>query len=334
MDFVADGHRLNEFLRQMNDEVLSKYDTITVGEMPGATPDDAIKFTGLNSLELNMVFQFEHVALSPNPDVRMGKWNDEPVKLVELKQSLNRWQTSLDGKGWNSLYWNNHDQPRAVSRFGNDSNEFRDVSAKMLATTLHMMQGTPYIYEGEELGMTNGHFTKLEQYEDIESINFYDELVNQKHIVDSELMLKYLTIMSRDNARTPMQWNEEINAGFSTATPWYAPNNNYTEINAEKSLSDKTSVFYHYQKLIQLRHDSEIIRYGTFEPIDFDDDQVYAYRRHYEGQTILVLSNFTDKTITRDYQQLDADELLISNYTDDQGKTLRPYESKVYLFKK
>jgi len=199
---------------------------------------------------------------------------------------------------------------------------------------LHMMQGTPYIYEGEELGMTNGHFTKLEQYEDIESINFYDELVNQKHIVDSELMLKYLTIMSRDNARTPMQWNEEINAGFSTATPWYAPNNNYTEINAEKSLSDKTSVFYHYQKLIQLRHDSEIIRYGTFEPIDFDDDQVYAYRRHYEGQTILVLSNFTDKTITRDYQQLDADELLISNYTDDQGKTLRPYESKVYLFKK
>ncbi|CUW14046.1 alpha-glucosidase [Leuconostoc gelidum subsp. gasicomitatum] len=333
MDFVADGHRLNEFLQQMNDEVLSKYDTITVGEMPGATPDDAIKYTGLNSHELNMVFQFEHVALSPNPDVRIGKWHDEPVKLVELKQSLNRWQTSLDGKGWNSLYWNNHDQPRAVSRFGNDSKEFRDVSAKMLATTLHMLQGTPYIYEGEELGMTNGHFTKLAQYEDIESLNFYDELVNQKHLVTSETMLKYLANLSRDNARTPMQWNKEVNAGFSKATPWYAPNNNYPEINAQKSLSDKSSVFYHYKKLIALRHDSEVIRYGNFEPIDCDDDQVYAYRRHYEGQTILVLSNFTDKTISRDYQQLNADELLINNYTDDQGKTLRPYESKVYFFK-
>ncbi|WP_314405922.1 alpha-glucosidase [Leuconostoc suionicum] len=334
MDFVADGHRLNEFLRQMNEEVLSKYDTITVGEMPGANPTDAIKYTGLDSHELNMVFQFEHVVLSSNPDVRMGKWNDEPVKLIELKKSLNRWQTGLDGKGWNSLYWNNHDQPRAVSRFGNDSPEFRELSAKMLATTLHMMQGTPYIYEGEEIGMTNGHFTELNQYEDIESINFYDELVNQKHILNQETMLRYLANMSRDNARTPMQWNSSENAGFSKATPWYGLNSNYNEINVENSLSDKNSVFYHYQKLIQLRHDSELIRYGTFEPIDSEDTQVYAYRRHYEGKTLLVLSNFTDATVERNYQQSEATKLLINNYADDLDTKLRPYESKAYLFEK
>lgn len=334
MNFVADGHRLNEFLRQMNEEVLSKYDTITVGEMPGATPTDAIKYTGLDSHELNMVFQFEHVVLSSNPDVRMGKWNDEPVKLIELKKSLNRWQTGLDGKGWNSLYWNNHDQPRAVSRFGNDSPEFRELSAKMLATTLHMMQGTPYIYEGEEIGMTNGHFTERNQYEDIESINFYNESVNQKHILNQETMLKYLANMSRDNARTPMQWNSTENAGFSKATPWYALNSNYNEINVQNTLSDKNSVFYHYQKLIQLRHDSELIKYGTFEPIDPEDNQVYAYRRHYEGKTLLVLSNFTDVTVERNYEQSEATELLINNYADDLNTKLRPYESKAYLFEK
>lgn len=334
MDFVADGHRLNEFLRQMNDEVLSKYDTITVGEMPSSTPEDAIKYTGLDSHELNMVFQFEHVSLSPNPDVRLGKWNDEPINLVELKASLNRRQIGLDGKGWNSLYWNNHDQPRAVSRFGNDQPEFRVLSAKMLATTLHMMQGTPYVYQGEELGMTNGHFESLEQYEDIESVNFYHEFVDEQKIVDSATMLKYLANMSRDNARTPMQWNNQQNAGFSNVTPWYAPNKNYTAINAENVLSDNDSVYYHYQKLIQLRHDSEIVRYGTFEAIDSEDNQVYAYLRHYKEQSVLVLSNFTDKVVTRDYGQTKFSELLINNYLDDQGTTLRPYESKVYLLTK
>ncbi|KAL3946985.1 alpha-amylase family glycosyl hydrolase, partial [Lentilactobacillus hilgardii] len=167
--FVADGPRLNEFLKQMNEEVLSHYDVMTVGEMPGSTPEDAIKCTGLKSNELNMVFQFEHVLLSPNPDVRLDKWNDEPVKLPELKVALNKWQKALDGKGWNSLYWNNHDQPRAVSRFSNDDPKYRVRAAKMLGTTLHMMQGTPYVYEGEELGMTNAHHTKLNQYEDLES---------------------------------------------------------------------------------------------------------------------------------------------------------------------
>ncbi|OIK89706.1 glucohydrolase [Oenococcus oeni] len=333
MDFVADGHRLNEFLSQMNSEVLSKYDTITVGEMPGSTTEDAIKYTGLNSHELNMVFQFEHVGLSPNPDVRLGKWNDQPVKLTELKASLNRWQTGLDGKGWNSLYWNNHDQPRAVSRFGNDDPKYRVLSAKMLATTLHLMQGTPYVYQGEELGMTNAHFTKLNQYEDIESINFYHELVEQEKIVDGPTMLKYLANISRDNARTPMQWNDKNNAGFSSAKPWFALNPNYKSINVEDSLADKNSVFYYYQKLIKLRHNNEIIKYGSFEEIDPDDDQVYAYRRHYEGKTLLLISNFTDKIVSRDYGQSNASSLLIDNYEDDKVNELRPYEAKAYLFK-
>ncbi|OIK82885.1 glycoside hydrolase family 13 protein [Oenococcus oeni] len=333
MDFVADGHRLNEFLSQMNSEVLSKYDTITVGEMPGSTTEDAIKYTGLNSHKLNMVFQFEHVGLSPNPDVRLGKWNDQPAKLTELKASLNRWQTGLDGKGWNSLYWNNHDQPRAVSRFGNDDPKYRVLSAKMLATTLHLMQGTPYVYQGEELGITNAHFTKLNQYEDIESINFYHELVEQEKIVDGPTMLKYLANISRDNARTLMQWNDKNNAGFSSAKPWFALNPNYKSINVEDSLADKNSVFYYYQKLIKLRHNNEIIKYGSFEEIDPNDDQVYAYRRHYEGKTLLLISNFTDKIVSRDYGQSNASSLLIDNYEDDKVNELRPYEAKAYLFK-
>lgn len=333
LDFVADGPRLNEFLRQMNDEVLSHYDVMTVGEMPGSTPEDAIKYTGLNSHELNMVFQFQHVNLSPNPDVRLGKWNDQPVKLPELKVALNRWQKALDGKGWNSLYWNNHDQPRAVSRFGNDDPKYRVLAAKMLGTTLHMMQGTPYVYEGEELGMTNAHFTRIDQYEDLESLNIYREMVKQRKLVDGPTMLKYLANMSRDNARTPMQWDAGKNAGFTAGTPWYRLNANYPEINVDAALKDQTSVFYHYQKLIKLRHQSDLIQYGTFEELDPLDEQVYAYRRHYQGQTLLVMSNFTDQVVQRDSGQQKADELLISNYSDDQGTTLRPYESKVYLFK-
>ncbi|KRL39014.1 glycoside hydrolase family 13 protein [Liquorilactobacillus uvarum] len=332
LGFVADGPRLNEFLRQMHDEVLSHYDVMTVGEMPGSTPEDAIKYTGLDSHELNMVFQFEHVGLGPNPDVRLGKWNDEPVKLTELKSSLNRWQKALDGKGWNSLYWNNHDQPRAVSRFGNDDPKYQVRSAKMLGTTLHMMQGTPYVYEGEELGMTNCHFTDIEQYEDLESVNFFHELVDQRKLVDGPTMLKYLAVKSRDNARTPMQWNTDQDAGFTKGTPWYGLNANYKEINAKNELEDKNSVFYHYQKLIKLRHDFDIIRYGAFEELDPQDEQVYAYQRHYNGKTLLVISNFTDQTVMRNYNQPKNAELLISNYTDDKDAELRPYESKVYLF--
>ncbi|KRL55785.1 glycoside hydrolase family 13 protein [Furfurilactobacillus rossiae] len=332
MDFVADGPRLNEFLHQMNEEVLSHYDVMTVGEMPGSTPEDAIKYTGLKSEELNMVFQFEHVGLSANPDVRLGKWNDQPVKLTELKDSLNRWEQELDGKGWNSLYWNNHDQPRAVSRFANDDPAVRVRAAKMLGTALHMLQGTPYVYEGEELGMTNAHFTSLSQYRDLESLNGYKEMVEEKHLVSSSQMMKDLANISRDNARTPMQWSTAANAGFSEHTPWSEMNTNYPEINVAVEENDQDSVLKYYQKLIALRHGSDLIKFGDFEALDADDDQVYAYKRHYDGHTLLVMCNFTNDTVTRDYHQGEATGELIGNYADDQGVTLRPYESKVYEF--
>lgn len=328
---VADGPKLNDYLREMNEKVLSHYDVMTVGEMPSSTPEDAINYTGLDSHELNMVFQFQHVALEPNPDKRLGKWNDQPVKLPELKNALSRWQKALDGKGWNSLYWNNHDQPRAVSRFANDDPKYRVRAAKMLGTTLHMMQGTPFVFEGEELGMANVHYTAIDQYEDLESINAYRELVTEKKLVDGPTMLKYLSNMSRDNARTPMPWNDGENAGFSDVKPWFALNPTYKEINTENEVNDKDSVFYHYQKLIQLRHDSDLIKFGTYEEIDPEDAQVFAYRRHYQGKTLLVMSNFTADTVKRDYGQQEADKLVISNYEDDQSEKLRPYESKVYL---
>ncbi len=328
---VSDGHRLNEFLKEMNREVLSKYDVMTVGEMPDSTPEDAITYTNLDGSELNMVFQFQHVDLGGNPDKRLGKWYDQPVPLTELKAALSRWEEKLDGKAWNSLYWNNHDQPRTVSRFGSDDPKYRVLSAKMLGTTLHMMQGTPYVYEGEELGMTNVHFKDLSQYEDIESINAYQQLVDKEKAIVPQKMLKYLAYKSRDNARTPMQWDDKANAGFTDAKePWYQLNPNYTKINAKEELQDDDSVFYYYQQLIKLRHDSELIRYGDYTLLDPKDEEVFAYQRHYQGQTLLVISNFTAQTIKRDYKT--DGSLVIANYPDDQGDTLRPYETKVYQY--
>jgi len=330
-DIVSGGPRLNEFLKEMNQKVLSRYDIMTVGEMPDSTPEQAINYTNLNGTELDMIFQFEHVNLGGNPDPRLEKWNDQPVKLSELKEALSRWQVALDGKAWNSLYWGNHDQPRVVSRFGSDAPRYRELSAKMLATTLHMMQGTPYIYEGEELGMTNVHFKTLSQYEDIESINAYHQLVEIEKVVDPDRMLDYLSFMSRDNSRTPMQWNDEKNAGFTDASePWYALNPNYQEINAKDELENYNSVFYYYQSLIKIRHESELVRYGSYELLDPKDEEVFAYKRHYNGQTLLVMSNFTEQNVERNYQQEDG-ELLLGNYSDSQ-KYLRPYETKVYKF--
>lgn len=330
---VSGGPRLDEFLREMNRKVLSRYDVITVGEMPDSTPEEAINYTNLDGTELNMIFQFQHVNLGGNPDPRLGKWNDQPVKLSELKEALSRWQVELDGKAWNSLYWGNHDQPRVVSRFGSDQPEYRELSAKMLATTLHMMQGTPYVYEGEELGMTNVHFKELSEYEDIESINAYHQLVEKERVVAPEQMLEYLSFMSRDNSRTPMQWSAEKNAGFTDgAKPWYGLNPNYLQINAENELKQEGSVFYYYQKLIKMRHDSELIRYGSYELLDPNDEEVFAYKRHYKGQTLLVISNFTEDTLERDYEQ-DQGELVLANYSERQERSFKPYETRVYLFK-
>jgi oligo-1,6-glucosidase len=328
---VADGPKLNEYFKEMNSKVLSKYDAMSVGEMPSVNAEDAVDYAGLESGELNMVFQFDHVTLAFNDDPRLGKWNDQPVKLVALKHALSKWQQALDGKAWNSLYWNNHDRARAVSRFGNDSPEFRERSAKMLALTLHMMQGTPYIYQGEELGMTNAHFTELEQYQDIESLEAYHQFVDDEHLVDHDTMMRYLATESRDNARTPMQWDASENSGFTDGKPWLELNANYPEINVQRELEDPNSVLHFYQRLIELRHNSDLIVYGNYVELDPEDDEVFAYKRQYQGRTMLVLSNFTDATLTRDYPLPVDDELVISNYPDDQGMTLRPYESKAYM---
>ncbi|EJF00527.1 glycoside hydrolase family 13 protein [Liquorilactobacillus mali] len=329
---VADGAKLNDYLREMNDKVLSNYDVMSVGEMPSSTPEDAIEYTGLEAKELNMIFQFDHVTLTMNDDPRIGKWNDKPVKLLDLKKSLSKWQKALDGKGWNSLYWNNHDRARVVSRFGNDSPKYRVKSAELLATILHMLQGTPYIYQGEELGMTNAHFKHLEDYQDIESLEAYHQIVEHEKLVDHDTMMRYLATESRDNARTPMQWNDSKNAGFTDGTPWMKLNENYSEINAEKELSNQNSIFYYYRKLIDLRHSSDLIVYGNYVELDPDDEEVFAYKRKYEGKTLLVIGNFTDKNVVRNYDVPKNKQLIISNYDDKNVKELRPYETRVYEY--
>ncbi|UQS84095.1 glycoside hydrolase family 13 protein [Bombilactobacillus thymidiniphilus] len=328
---VTDGPRLNGFLQEMNREVLAHYDIMTVGEMPDVTTAAAIDYANLNGKELDMVFQFQHVDLGGNSDPRLGKWNDEKPDLVDLKKTLSTWQTRLANKAWNSLYWNNHDQPRAVSRFGDDRPQYRELSAKMIALTLHGMQGTPYIYAGEEIGMTNVNFTDISEFEDIEAINAFEQLVNQEKIVDATTMLRYLNTRSRDHARTPMQWSDQLYSGFSTVQPYFALNQNYPEINVEKAKQDPNSVFYFYQKLIELRHQLPLLTYGTYQLLDPDDPQIFAYQRQYQNQTLFVISNFSEQTVRHAYSQ-EQGELLIHNYAEDLGQTLRPYESKMYYY--
>lgn len=331
---VANGAHVHEYLREMNQQVLSKYDWITVGETAGVTVEEALKYAGLEGSELNMVFQFEHMGLDKNQNPAIGKWDDRRVSLGELRDNLVKWQKGLAKKAWNSLYWNNHDQPRIVSRFGNADPEYRVLSAKMLAALLHFMQGTPYIYQGEELGMTNTNFESLKDYQDIESLNAYHELVEQTKLVDSQTMLRYLQARSRDNARTPMQWDTSINAGFSEHTPWLKVNQNYKKINAEAALQDSNSVFYFYQHLIELRHKLPIITEGDFELMSGNekDEAVFAYTRKLKERTILVIANFTAQNVERVYDIPSSNELLVKNYEDDCGKKLRPYEVKVYMY--
>ena len=331
------GPRVHEFLKEMNKEVLSKYDIMTVGETAGVTIDEAKKYAGFDSNELNMVFQFEHMDLDNNKDY---KWNDEPVKLTKLKEVMGKWQTELEGEAWNSLFWNNHDQPRVVSRFGNDSDEYREVSAKMLGTCLHMMKGTPYIYQGEELGMTNIYFNSIDEYNDIESINAYNELVGSGK-VSKEKMMSYLRYKSRDNARTPMQWSDDENAGFTTGKPWMTINPNYVKINAQNEVSDSNSVFNYYKKLIKLRKENDIIVYGNYKPILEESEEIFAYIRELENKKLLVLCNFTKNVTSAEIpaELLNKDaKLLISNYScEDLDKNskdikLKAYEARVYYF--
>lgn len=333
--FVPNGPRVHEFLREMNRNVMSKHKMITVGETPNVTPADAKRYADLHNQELNMVFQFEHMNLDANPNPALGKWYDQKPKLADLRANLTKWQTELAGTAWNSLYWNNHDQPRVVSRFGDDSTEdYRVKSAKMLATMTHFMQGTPYIYEGEEIGMTNAGFTKLSDYVDLESINAYHQLVDDQGLVDPATMLKYLAMHSRDNARTPMQWDDSTNAGFSAHRPWEKVTANYRQVNVAKALADPDSIFYYYQRLIKFRHTMPVITDGTYAlaPGNEDDPAIFAYTRRDKATTLLVILNYTDQAMEQHYAVPKTAKLLISNYADDQGATLRPYEAKVYQY--
>lgn len=328
------GPRVHEYLKEMNRRVLSKYDLMTVGETAGVTIEEAKKYAGEAQEELNMVFHFEHV----ESDGELGKWTDQKPNLLKLKQILSKWQIELENSAWNSLYWDNHDQPRAVSRFGNDSSEFRELSAKMLATCLHMMKGTPYIYQGEELGMTNYPFSDISQFQDIESKNAYEELVGGGH-TSQERMMEYLRCKSRDNARTPMQWNDKEQAGFTNGIPWLAVNPNFKEINADQQIEDPASVFSHYKKLIALRKKYDVIVYGDYELILPEDTRVFAYIRSLGKERILVICNFTEQEVSVTIPEIDRieeKEYLIHNYKGissmHQG-ILKPYEAAAIYWK-
>ena len=329
--YVCNGPRVHEFLQEMNRRVLSRYDIMTVGEAAGVTVEEAKRYANNEGTELGMVFHFEHTDGSSNSESVIGKWTVNPPRLTYVRGILNKWQTELEGKAWGSLYWDNHDQPRAVSRFGNDSKEWREVSAKMLATVLHMQKGTPYIYQGEEFGMTNMHFESIDDCRDIEEINAYQQYVTDHKLVDAETMLRCFDTIARDNARTPVQWDASPNAGFTTGTPWIKVNPNYTEINAEAALADPNSVFYYYQKLISLRHTTPIIVYGTFRPLLPDSEVLYAYEREMDGKVLTVAANWTDReqecTL---FDDLEGEEL-ISNYDSHRTGILQPYEARVIL---
>lgn len=322
--YCAHGPRVHEFLQEMNREVLSKYEIMTVGETQCVTLEEAKKYAGYDRKELDTVFWFEHMELCSG---EYGKWTDEAPELIELKKVFDKWESGLEGTAWNTLFWSNHDQPRAVSRFGNDG-KYRELSAKMLATCLHLMKGIPYIYQGEELGMTNAGFTSLKQYRDIESINAYHENVEQRGL-EPEKMMCYLQKVSRDNARTPMQWNDSENAGFTEGTPWIEVNSNYKEINAERELAESNSVFHYYKRLIELRHSMEIVVYGSFEMIMKENEQIFAYKRSLNGQTLYVFCNFTQENVICNEIPKNG-KLLISNYAEGHSEKLRPYEAVVY----
>lgn len=326
----ANGPHVHEYLQEMRQKALNNADTITVGECSGVTLEEAKKYARSDEKELNMVFQFEHMDV--DGDEKAGKWTTRKMDLRNLKKILTRWQKGLQDIAWNSLYWENHDQPRSVSRFGNDSDEYREISAKMLATCIHMMQGTPYVYQGEELGMTNCPFNTLDNFRDLESINAFHELTEQGKMTEEDMMAA-IGYKGRDNARTPMQWDDSAYAGFSTANPWIMVNPNYTKINAKDQINREDSVFKYYQKLIKLRHESELIVYGTYDLILDDDKDIYAYIRTLGDEKLIVYCNFSENTREVELpEEFTNGKVLISNYIDAKVNhkiTLRPYEAIV-----
>ncbi|MGE6554828.1 glycoside hydrolase family 13 protein [Exiguobacterium artemiae] len=322
------GPRIHEFLKEMNDASFGQYDVLTVGEMPGATTEDAILYTDPERKEVNMVFTFEHMDLDSGPG---GKWDVQPFNLQKLKENFTKWQVALHEKGWNSLYWNNHDQPRVVSRFGNDTT-YRAESAKMLATLLHLLKGTPYIYQGEEIGMTNVAFESIEEYEDIEIRNMWKERTDQG--ASPAELLRAVHVKGRDNARTPIQWDATEHGGFTTGTPWLKVNPNYPLINVEQALADPDSIFYYYKQLIALRHQHDLIVYGEYALILEDETDVYAYTRTYENETWYIYCSFSKEEVTIPLSH-DTSDSVIGNYNESpmvskEELVLRPYEAIVY----
>ncbi|MEW9182637.1 alpha,alpha-phosphotrehalase [Bacillus mycoides] len=336
--YYTDGPRVHEYLQEMSQNVFEGKDVITVGEMSSTTIDNCIKYSNPERNELSMTFSFHHLKVDyPNGD----KWTKADFDFIKLKEIMSNWQIEMQkGGGWNALFWCNHDQPRIVSRFGDDE-KYRNESAKMLATAMHMLQGTPYIYQGEEIGMTNPKFESIEQYRDVESLNIYD--IKLEEGLSKEDIIGILKQKSRDNSRTPMQWNEEMNSGFTTSTPWISVAENFTEINVEKALEDKESVFYHYKKLIELRKTYDVITEGKYAILDGNHPSIWAYTRTVNNEVLLVINNFYGEEITYSvpvHVQLDGmkQEVLLSNYKDSSkditNLNLRPYESIVYRYMK
>ncbi len=336
--FYTDGPRVHEYMREMNQEVFSKYDSMTVGEMSSTTVDHCIQYSHPDRGELSMTFNFHHLKVDyPNGE----KWALADFDFIKLKEILSTWQTEMNkGGGWNALFWCNHDQPRVVSRYGNDE-LYHNKSAKMLAATIHLMQGTPYIYQGEEIGMTNPKFSSIDEYRDVESLNVYE--IKRAQGMNENEILEILKHKSRDNSRTPVQWSDEPNAGFTKGTPWINPADNYREINVEKALDDEDSIFYFYQKLIALRKQYDIITYGNYELILGEDEQIFGYIRNGADEKLLVINNFYGSETAFELPEDITfegyhSEILLSNYKDSSKEfkqvLLRPYESIVYHLKK
>lgn len=328
--FYTDGPRIHEFLQELaRDSFAKDKDIITVGEMSSTTMENCYKYAGEKTGELSMVFTFHHLKVD-----FMGneKWVLVPTDFMKLKQLIFDWQINMEkNNAWNAVFWCNHDQPRVISRFGSDD-KYHKESGKMLATLIHCLRGTPYIYQGEEIGMTNPHFKSIEQYRDIESLNHYQILQDKGMTKEQALMI--LDVHSRDNSRTPMQWDDSINAGFTTGTPWIQTADNYTEINVKNSLEDKDSIFYYYQKLIQLRKNYDVIAYGDIKPLLREDKRVFAYERNYKGQKLIVICNFYPTTYEIELPyDLSNYKCILNNYKNEAKAkkiALKPYETLVY----
>ncbi len=321
---MAEGTHLHEYISEMSKEVFAGNNLVTVGEAWSATTENAKKYSNPDGSELSMVFQFEHIVTDRIPGKE--KWDLGEFSLVKLKKVFTKWQQELHGNGWNSLFLDNHDLPRVVSKYGNDG-KYRELSAKMLATVIHGMEGTPYIYQGEELGMTNVRFD-ISEYRDIETLNMYEERINTG--IPKEEIMESIYAEGRDNARTPMQWDDTENADFTVGKPWIKCNPNYTEINAKDELAREDSVFNYYKKLISLRKNEPVLVKGSYEPVMEENKSVFAYIREYEGEKILVIANWTDKEMSIDYlKKWENGKLLLSNYQTEKENTLRPYEARI-----